>query len=46
MKFASFCFIFQVSASVLITIVDVNDNAPVFQKPSYQTSIREVGLDL
>ena len=35
-------FTFQTSALVTITIDDVNDNAPVFKKPSYQTSIREV----
>ena len=33
---------FQTSAQVTITIDDVNDNAPVFEKASYQASVQEV----
>ena len=33
---------FQTSAQVTITIDDVNDNAPVFKKASYQASVLEV----
>ena len=33
---------FQTSAQVTITIDDVNDNAPVFEKASYQASVKEV----
>ena len=33
---------FQTSAQVTITIDDVNDNAPVFEKASYQANVSEV----
>ena len=33
---------FQTSAQVTITIDDVNDNAPVFEKASYQANVKEV----
>ena len=34
--------IFQVSATVFITIEDINDNTPTFQSTPYQTRISEV----
>ena len=34
--------LFQVSATVFITIEDINDNTPIFQNTPYKTEISEV----
>ena len=36
--------IFQVSATVFITIEDINDNRPAFQNTPYQKSVSEVSV--
>lgn len=38
--------VFQVSATVFITIEDINDNTPTFQNTPYQTRISEVRITL
>lgn len=37
--------LFQVSATVFITIEDINDNTPIFQNTPYKTEISEVRMN-